>query len=154
MAIGWEVPRSRRFRTAPAAAVLVAVAVAVLAVLAILAVTDYRPLIPVRGDAGGYRAGRAPTGSQTAVSAATAAEASAEATTGRAEASSEHSVTVSGGGGDGGPAGVVVANSGSATADTGGDVVVGSDQPDGSSASISTGDATAVGNRSATGVGP
>ena len=54
-------------------------------------------------------------------------------------------------GGDGRPAGVSVESSGSATADVGGNVVIGSDPPDGSSsASVSTGDATAVGNRSTT----
>ena len=155
MSIGWAIPRSRRLQMAPAAAVLVAVAIAVLAVLGILAMTDHRPLTPVRGDTGGYRVGTASTGAQagSTATATAAAEASADASTGRAEASSEHSVTVSGRSGDH-PAGVVVAKSGSATADTGGNVVVGSDEPDGSSASISTGDATAVGNQSSAWVGP
>ncbi len=155
MSTVWEIPRSRRLQVAPAAAVLVAVAIAVLAVLTILAVTDHRPLTPVRGDAGGHRVGTALTGAKAASTATStaAAEASAEASTGRAEASSEHSVTVSGESGDH-PAGVDVANSGFATADTGGNVVVGSNEPDGSSSSITTGDATAVGNQSSAWVGP
>jgi hypothetical protein len=152
MAIGWDIPTSSRYRPAPAAAVLVAAAIAVLAVLAILAVTDHRPLTPVQADAGRHLVGGAQAGAQTATT-ATVAEASARATPGRADASSEHSVTVSDGSG-GLPAGVVVTNSGSATADVGGNVVVGSDRPDGSSASVSTGDATAVGNQSSVWVGP
>jgi hypothetical protein len=166
MAIGWQLAGPARHRVPPAAPLIVAGVLAVLAIVGVLAVTDHRPPGPVRVDAGRSDAARPagaradmPTAAASGTATAAATGASAEVTAGtggRAEASSEHSVSVVDGV-DGRPTGIVVTNSGAATADVGGNVVVGSDEPagpGGSSAGISTGDATAVGNESSTRVAP